>query len=76
MIELLQSYFITGNEQAESRAVFDQLHMERNEAFPVFKACFLSAAIRGSVPRSEWNYYMWMKITPALRVPSLGFKRL
>lgn len=75
MVDLLKSYFITGNEKAESRASFDQLQMEKNETFPAFKARFLSMAIRGDVPRSEWNHYMWMKITPGLRIPSLGFKR-
>ncbi len=75
MITLLKSYFITGNEKAESRSVFDRLRMEKNETFPAFKARFLSAAIKGQVPRSEWFHYLWSKITPALRTPNLGFKR-
>jgi hypothetical protein len=75
MIALLKSYFITGNEKAESRTAFDRLHMEKNETFPAFKARFLSAAIKGQVPRSEWLHYLWSKITPALRTPNLGFKR-
>ncbi len=75
MIALLKSYFITGNEKAESRSAFDRLLMDKNETFPVFKARFLSAAIKGQVPRSEWFHYLWTKVTPALRTPNLGFKR-
>lgn len=76
MIDLLKSYFITGNEKAESRAAFDRLQMDKNESFPTFKSRFLSAAVRGQVPRSEWFHYLWSKITPAMRVPNLGFKHL
>jgi hypothetical protein len=75
MIDLLKSFFISGNEQAESRSAFHRLQMERGEAFPSFKAKFLSAAIKGSVSKSEWSFYLWEKITPSLRVPNLGFKR-
>lgn len=75
MIALLKSYFVTGNEKAENRSAFDRLLMDKNETFPVFKARFLSAAIKGQVPRSEWFHYLWMKVTPALRSPNLGFKR-
>ena len=50
MIQLLKSYFVTGNEQAESRAVFDKLQMDKAETFPAFKSRFLSAAIKGQVP--------------------------
>lgn len=74
MVELLKSYFITGNEIAESRAVFDRLQMSKDETFALFKARFLSAAVRGQVPKSEWFHYLWTKITPSLRVPNLGFK--
>ena len=76
MIELLKSYFITGNEVAESRVLFDRLQMGKEETFALFKARFLSAAVKGQVPRSEWFHYLWVKITPGLRVPNLGFKRL
>jgi hypothetical protein len=75
MIDLLKSFFISGNEQAESRSAFDRLQMERGETFLSFKAKFLSAAIKGSVSKSEWSFYLWEKITPSLRVPNLGFKR-
>lgn len=75
MISLLQTYFVTGNEQAESRAIFDKLQMERNETFPAFKSRFLSSAVKGQVPQSEWFHYLWTKLTPALRVPNLGFKQ-
>ena len=74
MVDLLKSYFITGNEIAESRAVFDRLQMGKEETFALFKARFLSAAVRGQVPKSEWFHYLWTKITPSLRVPNLGFK--
>ena len=53
MIALLKSYFITGNEVAKSRFQFDRLQMTKDETFPAFKAQFLSAAVRGEVPRSE-----------------------
>ena len=76
MITELKSYFISGNEQAEYRAAFHQLMMEKGESFPAFKARFLSAAIQGSISRSEWFYYLWDKITPALRVPNMGFKQM
>jgi hypothetical protein len=75
MIDLLKSFFISGNEQAESRAAFHRLQMEKGETFPAFKAKFLSAAIKGSVGVSEWSFYLWEKITPSLRVPNLGFRR-
>lgn len=75
MIALLKSYFITGNEQSESRSAFDRLLMDKNETFSTFKARFLSAAIKGQVPQSEWFHYLWVKLTPALRMPNLGFKR-
>ena len=75
MISLLKSYFVTGNEQAESRAVFNKLYIDKLETFPVFKSKFLSAAIKGHVPQSEWFHYLWTKLTPALRVPNLGFKQ-
>jgi hypothetical protein len=75
MIALLKLYFITGNEKAESRSAFDCLQMEKNETFPIFKARFLSAAIKGQVPILECFYYLWTKVTLALRTPNLGFKR-
>jgi hypothetical protein len=75
MIQLLKSYFVTGNEQAESRAVFDKLQMDKAETFPAFKSRFLSAAIKGQVPQSEWFHYLWTKLTPGLRIPNLGFKQ-
>jgi hypothetical protein len=75
MIDLLKSFFISGNEQAESRSAFHRLQMEKEETFPSFKAKFLSAAIMGSVSKSEWCFYLWEKITPSLRVPNLGFRR-
>jgi hypothetical protein len=74
MIDLLKSFFISGNEQAESQAAFHRLQMERGETFPSFKTKFLSAAIKGAVSKSEWSFYLWEKITPSLRVPNLGFK--
>ena len=49
--------------------------MEKGETFPSFKAKFLSAAIKGSVSKSEWSFYLWEKITPSLRMPNLGFRR-
>jgi hypothetical protein len=58
MIELLKSYFITGNEQAESRFLFDNLQQEEEETFALFKARFLSAAVKGQVPESEWFHYL------------------
>jgi hypothetical protein len=75
MIDLLKLFFISGNEQAESRSAFHWLQIEKGETFPSFKAKFLSAAIKGSVSKTEWPFYLWEKITPSLRVPNLGFKR-
>jgi len=76
MIQLLKSYFISGNEQAENRTAFHRLQMSKGETFPAFKARFISAATKGFVPKSEWFFYMWEKITPSLRMPNLGFKHL
>ncbi|KAF1946955.1 hypothetical protein EJ02DRAFT_450284, partial [Clathrospora elynae] len=75
MIDLLKSFFISGNEQAESRSAFHRLQMEKGETFTSFKAKFLSAAIKGTVAKLEWSFYLWEKITPLLRVPNLGFRR-
>jgi hypothetical protein len=75
MIELLKSYFITGNEIAESRWNFDRLYMGEDESFASFKARFLSAAVKGQVPKSEWFHYLWTKISPTLRVQNIGFKQ-
>lgn len=75
MIELLKSYFVTGNEQAESRAAFHHLFMKDRELFPEFKARFISLAIKGHVSEPEWPFYLWQKISPALRVPNMSVKR-
>ena len=53
MINLLKLFFISRNEQAESRAAFHHLQIEKGETFPSFKAKFLSAAIKGSVSKLE-----------------------
>jgi hypothetical protein len=76
MIALLHSYFVSGNKQAEYRFDFHLLQMTEGENFPAFKARFISAAIKGVVPRSEWFFHLWSKITPALRGPNLAFKYL
>lgn len=76
MISLLRTYFVSGNEKAESRSAFHRLSMEKGETFPAFKARFISAAIKGSVAKSEWFFYLWEKITPTLRGGNLGFKFL
>lgn len=74
MIDLLKTYFVSGNEQAEYRTAFHKLQMDRSETFPAFKARFLSAAIKGRVNKEEWFFYLWEKITPSLRVPNLVVK--
>jgi hypothetical protein len=76
MIDLLSSFFITGNEEAEYRTAFQRLEMGPKETFPAFKARFISAAIRGQVVKKEWPMYLWEKITPSVRTPNLGFKIL
>ena len=71
MMDLLGSYFLTGNETEQARNLFDDLHMgekgHTNETFPEFKARFQSAAITGQVTESEWFRYMWNKLTPQFR---------
>lgn len=71
MMDLLGSYFLTGNESEQARNLFDDLHMgekgHASETFPEFKARFQSAAITGQVANSEWFRYMWNKLTPQLR---------
>lgn len=74
MVDLLRSYFVTGNEQAESRVLFDRLHMTKEETFPAFKSRFLSTAVKARVPRSEWFHYLWNKLTPGLQIPNVGFR--
>lgn len=76
MIELLASFFLSGNEAAEYRTAFQRLEMTSKETFPAFKARFISAAIRGNVHRDEWAMYLWEKITASLRAPNIGFKHL
>ena len=78
MIELLRSYFESGNEVAEARDAFHDLHMgdkgHQNETFPEFKARFLTLAIEGEVSETEWFFYLWNKLTPGLRSATVGFK--
>ncbi|KAF2726612.1 hypothetical protein EJ04DRAFT_571111 [Polyplosphaeria fusca] len=74
MLQLLSSFFITGNEEAENRTAFQRLIMDQNETFPAFKARFISAAVKGRVTKEEWFFFMWEKVTPSLRTPNLGFK--
>ncbi|ELR05500.1 hypothetical protein GMDG_07422 [Pseudogymnoascus destructans 20631-21] len=71
MMDLLGSYYLTGNETEQARNLFDDLQMgekgHASETFPEFKACFQSAAITGQVSESEWFQYMWNKLTPQFR---------
>ena len=66
-IRLLKSYFVSGTETETARDEFGRLRMFPSESFPDFKARFLDTAIKGSVSKSEWFYYMWNKITPELK---------
>ncbi|ELR09073.1 hypothetical protein GMDG_03659 [Pseudogymnoascus destructans 20631-21] len=71
MMDLLSSYYLTGNETEQARNLFDDLQMgekgHASETFPEFKACFQSAAITGQVSESEWFRYMCNKLTPQFR---------
>ncbi|ELR07456.1 hypothetical protein GMDG_08425 [Pseudogymnoascus destructans 20631-21] len=71
MMDLLGSYYLTGNETEQARNLFDDLQMgekgHASETFPEFKAHFQSAAITGQVSESEWFRYMWNKLTPQFR---------
>ncbi|ELR04703.1 hypothetical protein GMDG_01561 [Pseudogymnoascus destructans 20631-21] len=71
MMDLLGSYYLTGNETEQARNLFDDLQMgekgHASETFPEFKAHFKSAAITGQVSESEWFRYMWNKLTPQFR---------
>ena len=71
MMDLLSSYYLTGNETEQARNLFDDLQMgeegHEGETFPEFKARFQSAAITGQVAESEWFRYMWNKLTPKFR---------
>lgn len=71
MMDLLGSYYLTGNETEQARNLFDDLQMgekgHTNETFSEFKARFQSAAITGQVTESEWFRYMWNKLTPQFR---------
>lgn len=78
MMDLLGSYFLTGNETEAARNAFDDLRMgqekHQNESFPEFKARFQSAAITGQVPSTDWFRLMWNKLTPQLRSRTLVMK--
>ncbi|ELR04494.1 hypothetical protein GMDG_06796 [Pseudogymnoascus destructans 20631-21] len=71
MMDLLGSYYLTGNETEQARNLFDNLQMgekgHASETFPEFMARFQSAAITGQVSESEWFWYMWNKLTPQFR---------
>ncbi|KFY31795.1 hypothetical protein V493_00789 [Pseudogymnoascus sp. VKM F-4281 (FW-2241)] len=71
MMDLLGSYYLTGNETEQARNEFDDMQMGQkghsNETFPEFKARFQSAAITGQVSQSEWFRSMWNKLTPQFR---------
>ncbi|ELR02401.1 hypothetical protein GMDG_05459 [Pseudogymnoascus destructans 20631-21] len=71
MMDLLGSYYLTGNETEQARNLFDDLQMgekgHASETFPEFKARFQSAAITGQVSELEWFRYMWNKLTPQFR---------
>ncbi|KFY95775.1 hypothetical protein V498_03136, partial [Pseudogymnoascus sp. VKM F-4517 (FW-2822)] len=71
MMDLLGSYFLTGNETKQAQNEFDDMQMGEKghsyETFPKFKARFQSAAITGQVSQSEWFRYMWNKLTPQFR---------
>ncbi|ELR03875.1 hypothetical protein GMDG_06415 [Pseudogymnoascus destructans 20631-21] len=71
MMDLLGSYYLTGNETEQARNLFDDLQMgekgHASETFPEFKARFQSAAITGQASESEWFQYMWNKLTPQFR---------
>ena len=58
MIKLLKSYFVTGNEQAESQAAFHHLFIKDRELFLEFKARFINLAIKGHVSELEWPFYL------------------
>jgi hypothetical protein len=77
MIELLATYFLSGNETETFRNAFHDLRQgvpDAKETFPQFKARFQSTAIQGNVARSEWFYYMWNKISPSLRSATAAVK--
>jgi len=79
MIELLESYFLTGYETEDARNAFQALQMggkdHHNETFAEFRGRFTSMAILGEIPASEQFYYMWEKITPQLRSSAAPLKR-
>jgi hypothetical protein len=79
MIDLLESYFVTGYETEDARNSFKALWMgekgHENETFAEFKGRFTSMAILGEIPQSELFYYMWEKITPQLRSAAAVSKR-
>ncbi|ELR08737.1 hypothetical protein GMDG_08657 [Pseudogymnoascus destructans 20631-21] len=70
-MDLLGSYYLTGNETEQARNLFDDLQMgekgHASETFPELKARFQSAAITGQVSESEWFQHMWNKLTPEFR---------
>jgi len=78
MIQLLESFFITGNETELYRNAFHDLQMgdkdHLNETFPEFQARFLNTAIQGGVPKSDWYFFMWNKLTPSLRSATAAIK--
>jgi hypothetical protein len=56
MIELLATYFLSGNETKTFRNAFHDLRQgvpDAKETFPQFKARFQSTTIQGNVAQSE-----------------------
>lgn len=75
MVELLATYFLTGNESTVRQNNFDERKMKDTETFPEFKASFISLAIDAQVAKTEWFHYLWNKITDTLRIASYTSKR-
>lgn len=75
MIDLLESYFLTGFEEEDARTDFMRMQMGVEESFSEFRGRFSSMAVLGGVPRPEWFYYLWEKILPELRDMAAPLKR-
>lgn len=74
MIEMLQSYYVTGQEQVEYRSVFRNLSQHTNERFPAFRARFSRAAINAKVPSSTWFDEMWERLNASTRMMAIPTK--
>lgn len=75
MIQLLESYYVTGNEVQEKKDAFKAFQWGAPfDTYTKFKAEFISLATQRRLPKTEWFDEFWDKLSSPLRMASLGWK--